>query len=141
MRKTHAAVRGVSQGAAVTLFLASGGFQATLGCAKACADVLGEKHLTDYGMKGEHLPVFTIPTEEVQKSLAKLSETLSIALVDTVTDENGTRFVLLWRIGSTTKAKELEEDSSAPDRLGTPTHPDEVEELIAATASEDLDEY
>lgn len=116
MRKTHAAVRGVSQGAAVTLFTGACGFQATMDCAKRCADVLGDKHLSDYGMKGECLPVFTIPTEEVQKSLAKLSETLSIALVDTVTDENGTRFVLLWRIGSTTKA-------------------------VAAPAAEDLDEY
>lgn len=90
MRRTYAAQRGVSQGASVTLAAVSGGFAARFDCARRCASILGSRNLEN--------DVLLIPTEDAHKSIMKLSETLSVALVDTVTDEGGTRFVLVWRI-------------------------------------------
>lgn len=92
MRRTYAAQRGVSQGASVTLTAVSGGFQARFDCARRCAAILGDQNydrITD---------IIFIPTEEVCASIQKLSQTLSVALVDTTTDETGTRFVLVWKI-------------------------------------------
>jgi hypothetical protein len=89
-RRSYAAQRGVSQGASITLTSVSGGYQALLDCARKCALVLGTRHLD-----GERL---LIPTEELHRSITKLAETFSVALVDTTTDETGTRFVLVWKI-------------------------------------------
>lgn len=92
MRRTYAAQRGVSQGASVTLTAVSGGFQARFDCARRCAAILGSRNLAD------NPPSLLIPTDEVFVSVQKLSQTLSVALVDTTTDETGTRFVLVWKI-------------------------------------------
>jgi hypothetical protein len=98
MRRTYAAQRGVSQGASVTLAAVSGGFAARFECARRCEQVLGNRGWTD-----DTQTVFLIPMLDVHSAIAKLSDTLSVALVDTVTDENGTRFVLVWRITPTRK--------------------------------------
>lgn len=90
MRRTYAAQRGVSQGASITLAGVSGGFQARFECAAKAAQVIGSRNLN-----GE---VLFIPIEESHRALLKLSESLSVALVDTVTDECGTRFVLVWKV-------------------------------------------
>lgn len=90
MRRTYAAQRGVSQGASITLAAVSGGFAARFECAQRAAAIIGDRNMQD--------AILTIPIEEAHKSIMKLSETLSVALVDTVTDECGTRFVLVWKI-------------------------------------------
>lgn len=110
MRRTYAAQRGVSQGASVTLASVSGGFQARFDCATRCAAVLGTRN-------HDGTTLF-VPMEDAHKSLSRLAETLSVALVDTVTDEIGTRFVLVWRI--------------------TQTRPVLV---VAPTASDNVDDY
>jgi hypothetical protein len=90
-RRSYAAQRGVSQGASLTLVSMSGGYRASFECAQRAALVLGTRHLS-----GDTL---LIPTEEMSQSLGKLeAHGFSIALVDTVTDEQGSRFVLVWRI-------------------------------------------
>lgn len=104
MRRTYVAQRGVSQGASLTLTSHVGGYQARFECATKAADILGNRNLGDYGMPGESIPVLHIPTEDLHRSITKLAEKHSVALVDTVTDEAGTRFVLVWRIVPTTKA-------------------------------------
>lgn len=97
MRRTYAAQRGVSQGAHITLAAVSGGWQARFECARRCAHVLGTRNLiTDY----EETIIFTIPMEEIHKSITKLADTFSVALVDSVIDEQGSRFVLVWKIVS-----------------------------------------
>lgn len=101
-RRTYAAQRGVSQGASITLFFSSGGFSARFECAKRAASVLGSRHYSDF----LH-PHILIPTEELHKSIMRLSEEFSIALVDTVTDEKGTRFVLVWKITPQGKKEEV----------------------------------
>jgi hypothetical protein len=98
MRRTYAAQRGVSQGASVTLAAVSGGFAARFECARRCAAILRTRNLEN--------DVLLIPMEDIHKSILKLTETLSIALVDTMTDDKGSRFVLVWRITPTTR-KEL----------------------------------
>lgn len=103
-RRNYAAQRGVSQGAAITLVAISNGFQARFNCATRCAEILGHRNFDDYGS----LPLFFIPMSDVYRSLIKLSETLSIALVDTVTDDQGTRFALVWKIPA--RAKEINLD-------------------------------
>jgi hypothetical protein len=98
MRRTYAAQRGVSQGASVTLAAVSGGFAARFECARRCEQVLGNR-----GWQDDSRTIFLIPTQDLHSAISALSETLSVALVDTVTDENGTRFVLVWRITPTRK--------------------------------------
>lgn len=92
-RKSYAAQRGVSQGAAITLIAASGGYAARFECTIRAALVLGDRNLTNHGF-----PAMLIPTEDVHRAITKLAQTFSVALVDTVTDEAGTRFVLVWKI-------------------------------------------
>jgi hypothetical protein len=106
MRRSCVAQRGVSQGAAITLVTCASGYRATFECAQKCASVLGNRGLVDYETEGERLPVFFIYTEEMHRSLAKLAETFSVALVDTVTDDSGTRFALVWKIAPTRAATE-----------------------------------
>jgi len=90
MRRTYAAQRGVSQGASITLAAVSGGFQARFDCAHKCATVLDTRN-----SQGE---LFHIPMQDAHSAITKLAETFSVALVDTVTDDQGTRFVLVWKI-------------------------------------------
>jgi len=89
-RRSYALQRGVSQGASITLIAKSGGYEARFDCARKCAATLGDRHLED----GRYL----IPTEELHRSITKLAERYSVALLDTVTDEHTTRFVLVWKI-------------------------------------------
>lgn len=93
MRRTYAAQRGVSRGAHITLAAVSGGFCARYECAEKCAEVLDNRQFSTAGF-----PTFFIPMEVAHKSITKLAETFSVALVDTVTDEQGSRFVLVWKI-------------------------------------------
>lgn len=111
MRRTYAAQRGVSQGASITLAAVSGGFCARYECAEKCAEVLDNRQFSTAGF-----PTFFIPMEDAHKSITKLAETFSVALVDTVTDEQGSRFVLVWKIvpnrvlvGAPIAADELDE--------------------------------
>jgi hypothetical protein len=99
MRRTYAAQRGVSLGASVTLAAVSGGFAARFECARRCSAILGTRNLDN--------EILLIPMEDIHKSILKLTETLSVALVDTVTDDKGTRFVLVWKITPTRKAVEV----------------------------------
>lgn len=98
MRSTYRAQRGISQGAGITLVSRSGGYGASFECATRCSQILGNRSFQDYGEKPESIPVFTIPTEELHRSIMKLSETFSVALVDLASDETGSRFVLIWKI-------------------------------------------
>jgi hypothetical protein len=108
MRRTYAAQRGVSQGASVTLAAVFGSYQARFECAQRAAQVLGHGALQD----GHFL---FIATEDVYRTVTKLTETLSVALVDTVTDDKGSRFVLVWRITPT--RKEVEVSGAPTDEL------------------------
>lgn len=96
MRRTYAAQRGVSQGASITLAAVSGGFEARFECAKSCGKVFGKIPLNLHD-----IPILFIPMEDAHRSISKLAETFSVALVDTVTDECGSRFVLVWKIAPT----------------------------------------
>lgn len=101
MRRTYAAQRGVSQGAHITLTSTALGYQARFECAKRAATVLGDRYLEEHGRNSESIPLLTIPLEEMHRAITKLAESYSVALVDTVTDERGSRFVLVWRIAPT----------------------------------------
>lgn len=98
MRRTYAAQRGVSQGAHITLTSTALGYQARFECAKRAVTVLGDRYLEEHGRNGESIPLLTIPLEEMHRAITKLAESYSVALVDTVTDERGSRFVLVWKI-------------------------------------------
>ncbi len=104
MRRSYAAQRQVSQGAAITLVANCSGYEARFECAQRCASVLGERHLI---MEGNMPLVFRIPGKDLHRSITKLAESFSVALVDTVTDEGGTRFVLVWKISPAAKAETL----------------------------------
>lgn len=98
MRSAYRAQRGVSQGAGITLVSRSGGFSAFFECATRCSQLLGNRQLENRGSDSESIPVFTIPTQDLHRAITKLSETISVALVDLATDETGSRFVLIWKI-------------------------------------------
>ena len=91
-RRVYLAQRGVSQGASITLTAGSAGYSARHECALKCAEILGTRHFRDNPAK------LTIPTEDLHRAITKLAESHSVALVDTVTDDNGTRFVLVWKV-------------------------------------------
>lgn len=93
MRRTYAAQRGVSQGAHITLAAVSGGWQARFECAQRAAGILGDRNLENN--------ILHIPMQDAHSSITKLAESFSVALVDTVTDEQGSRFVLVWKIAPT----------------------------------------
>lgn len=93
MRRGYTAQRGVSQGASITLLSVSGGYRARFECAARAAAIIGTRHQNDYGE-------LLIPMDEVFRALGKLSETCSVALLDTVTDQHGTRFALVWLIAA-----------------------------------------
>lgn len=125
MRRTYAAQRGVSQGASITLAAVSGGFQARFECATRASQVLGDRNMRD--------AILHIPLEDSYKSIMRLAETFSVALVDTVTDDSGTRFVLVWKIVPRAVEMQVVEtavDNSASDKL--------LKEIFAP---ENLDEY
>lgn len=88
MRRAYVAQRGVSQGAGITLICRSGGWEARFDCAKRSALVLGERGW----------PCYFIGNEEMARALSELTKSFSVALVDTVTDESGTRFVLIHKV-------------------------------------------
>lgn len=98
MRSAYRAQRGVSQGAGITLVSRSGGYSAFFECATRCSQILGNRQLENRGSDSEPIQVYTIPTEDLHRSITKLSEMFSVALVDLATDENGSRFVLIWKI-------------------------------------------
>jgi hypothetical protein len=119
-RRTYAAQRGVSLGASVTLAAVSGGWAARFDCARRCSAILGTRNLEN--------EILFIPMEDIHKSILKLTETLSVALVDTVTDDKGSRFVLVWKIVPTTR-KEL------------PVIPATGETITSEEVEDALDEY
>jgi len=111
MRRAYLAQRGVSQGAGITLVSQCQGWVAKFECGRRCALVLGDRNWTDYG---DARLTFVIPNEEMSRALAKLAENFSIALVDTVTDDQGTRFVLIHKVPANAN-KEVSADEIAPD--------------------------
>lgn len=129
MRSAYRAQRGVSQGAGITLVSRSCGFSAFFESATRCSQLLGNRQLENRGTDAEKLLVFTIPTEDLHRSITKLSEMFSVALVDLATDENGSRFVLIWKIPARaesinteglldTRAYELNSDGSVTFEVG-----------------------
>lgn len=94
MRSAYRAQRGVSQGAGITLVSRSGGYTAMFECADRCTVILGMRN------RDNSTGTLRIPTEDLHKSITKLAEQFSVALVDLVTDETGSRFVLVWKIPS-----------------------------------------
>lgn len=129
MRRSYLAQRGVSQGAGITLVLHSQEWRATHDCAKRCEMILGERWSYDYGPAGA---VVIIPNEEMSRALAKLAENFSIALVDTVTDDQGTRFVLIWKIPAVVR-------NEVGGGFETALTPDPNQGLLPI--SSDLDDY
>jgi len=100
MRESYRAQRGVSQGAEITLTSRSGGFEANFECATRCSEVLGARNLRDIGTSVEPIPQFKIPLADMQSTCKKLAEAHSVALVDFSNDEDGSRFVMVWKIDS-----------------------------------------
>jgi hypothetical protein len=131
MRRTYAAQRGVSQGASVTLAAVSGGWAARFECARRCSAILGSRHLEN--------DVLLIPMEDIHKSILKLAESLSVALVDTVTDDKGSRFVLVWRIAPTTR-KEVTSLSGEANLISV-VPPNGPAFTVKIENSDPLDEY
>jgi hypothetical protein len=123
MRRTYAAQRGVSQGASITLAAVSGGFQARFECARRCAEVLGNR-----GWQDEGKTLFLIPLLDLHSAITKLAETFSVALVDTVTDEQGSRFVLVWKI-------------TPRGQIAVEEFVDALEEQPQTVPADELDEY
>lgn len=98
-KQSYALQRSASQGAGLTLVSSCGCFVATFDCAKKASQVLGNRNLRDAGDGiTESIPTYSIPTEDLYASVVKLSARFSVALVEVVADEKGSRFVLLWKI-------------------------------------------
>ena len=110
MRRAYLAQRGVSQGAGITLVSVSQGWMGRLDCAKRVEMIFGNRFMNT----SPDWPACYIPNEDMSRALAKLAENFSIALVDTVTDDQGTRFVLIHKVPANAN-KEVTADEIAPD--------------------------
>lgn len=95
-RDSYRAQRIASHGASVTLVASAGAYVAQFDCAHKVASVLGTREMTDLG---DGVVQLAIPMDEVNRALVALSQRYSVALVDTITDANGSRFVLVWTVG------------------------------------------
>lgn len=91
---TYRAIRAASQGASISLVNGAGEYVAHGNCAISIATALGGK--------GTHLAEgwteYRIPIEEMLSALMKLSQKHSVALLDVVCGEEGSRFVCVWKI-------------------------------------------
>ncbi len=102
-KSSYQSIRAASQGASISLFPARGAYAAMFGCATACARILGDRNLTTE----DKIPHYLFPKEDIYSALGRLSQHYSVALLDTACDEQGPRFVLLWKLPCTgTKAPE-----------------------------------
>jgi hypothetical protein len=105
--------RAAAQGAGVILVNLGNVYRATFDCAKRIAGVLGKHGLYDMGDDiYESVPVYDIPSKEMQATCVKLSADYSIALVEYVGDEAGGRFVCIWKIAApgTEKPEQVSEN-------------------------------
>lgn len=102
-RKGYNASRTASNGATITLINSNGEFRAEFECATYCAEVLGNRGLTDLGDGiDDVIPCFRIPTEELYPAIEKLTKRFSVALVEFVMTRNGGQFVCLCRLNRVT---------------------------------------
>lgn len=98
-RESYNHQRKASVGAAITLVNLVGELRAEFECATRCAEVLGDRELTDLGDGvRDVIPCFRIATEDLFSNLTKLTQRFSIALVEYTMTRNGGQFVCLWRI-------------------------------------------
>lgn len=98
-RESYRAQRVASHGASLTLVAGAGAYVAQFDCAHKVASVLGTREMTDLG---DGVVQLSIPMDEVNRALVALAQKYSVALVDTITDSNGSRFVLVWTVAQTT---------------------------------------
>lgn len=98
-RASYNAQRSAAQGATVVLVATANGFNATFGCAKLVASVIGDALLTDLG-DGiyESIPQIHIPMDRMQVVCQELTARYSVALVDSCCGDASSRFVCLWKI-------------------------------------------
>lgn len=110
---TYRQLRAASQGASISLFHAAGEYVAMSNCAISVATVLGGK--------GTHLAEgwteYRIPTDDMLSALMKLSQKHSIALLDVVCGEEGSRFVCIWKIPVCGSAEPQKISETQPDEL------------------------
>jgi len=128
-RRVYLAQRGVSQGASITLTAGSAGYSARHECALKCAEILGTRHFRDKPAK------LMIPTEDLHRAITKLAESHSVALVDTVTDDNGTRFVLVWKVNPTRGDFERKYGKQIEEKVA------ELAMTVSQGASANVDDY
>lgn len=103
-RQGYRLQRTASEGANITLVSGCGSYTALFECARRCAEVLGDRALTDLG-DGifEVIPSYRISVEDLFSALQKITLRFSVALVEyTNTEKTGGRFVCLWRINPQT---------------------------------------
>lgn len=92
-QRTYRQIRAASQGASISLFHGCGEYVATFACATAIAAALGGGAVME-----ENVPHYRIPLEEIQSALTKLSAKHSVALLDVTCGDDGSRFVLVWKV-------------------------------------------
>lgn len=110
--KGYNAQRAASQGASITLVARCGEYSALFECAKRCKEILGDKGYSNLGELDalESIPCFSIPLQEIQTALQKLSARYSVALMEYSFDVNNSdvqRFFLIWRITNNHAAPEV----------------------------------
>lgn len=112
---TYRAVRAASQGASISLFHAAGEYVAMSHCAMSVASVLGGKgtHIADGWTE------YRIPTAEMLSALMKLSQKHSIALLNVVCGDEGSRFVLVWKIPACA--------ATEPEKISEPQPKDDLD--------------
>lgn len=91
----YAAMRQAAPQATLHLLAGASYYMARFNCAKVCGSLLDSRRLQDHG---EGYFTYAIPMEEMHSALQRLSQQHSIALLDTMTDAAGTRFVCIWKI-------------------------------------------
>lgn len=99
---TYRSLRSVSQGASLSLLHGGDEYVSTFACATAIAAILGDRRLS----VADGVPRFTIPLEEMPSALTKLSAKHSVALLDVTCGDEGSRFVLVWKVPALVQPKQ-----------------------------------
>lgn len=94
-QKKYRIIRSASHGADLSLVSSYDGYHAAYDCAEKLSKVLGPDGRKDFG----GVPAYVVPLSEMPRSLEKLSEQYSIAILDNLpNDKNHLAWGLVWKI-------------------------------------------
>lgn len=117
-QKKYRIIRSASHGADLSLVSSYDGYHAAYDCAEKLSKVLGDAGRKDFG----GVPAYVVALADMPRSLEKLSEQYSVAILDQLpNDKNNLAWGLVWKIrrggsGAKVVEKKVEKEKFATVR-------------------------